>query len=238
LNTASKPRRVLTAFDTFRRRHLKHAEEDVPAIAPSSKGGERVYWWDKHRVTRFSPTAKSLSRRKDSQVFEDMRVELEESSKVCSMLLVAGEILHMIRPVLYVASLRMYGRRSWRPWILSLLIDATSQKALDYACQHSQHVSLKFSKTPDLSRSTISALYANQGIVWNRDEMDEITRRKLLLLFYLIRDPLFASMTRPVIQRLVSVSRRVPLLPIGWISERLVDLLDGIQKYYTYTSAS
>lgn len=228
---------MLTAFDTFRRRHFEHREEVQP-VAPRHKGGDCVYWWEEHRAARFSPSNRSVSRRKDLKDFEDMRMELEESNKVSSMILVVGEILHIIRPVMYVASLRMYGGRSWRPWILSLLIDAASQKALEYACRRSQDVSLKFSQTPHLSGSTISVLYANQGIVWNRDEMDEITRRKLLLLFYLIRDPLFASMTRPVIQRLVSVSRRVPLLPLGWISERMADLLDGIQKYYAYTAAS
>ena len=79
-------------------------------------------------------------------------------------------------------------------------------------------------------------LYAKQGIVWNPQELDELTKRKLLLVFYLIRDPVFGKVTLPIMQKWVQMVSRVPM--VSWLSERLVDFIQGIQKYYTYTSAA
>jgi hypothetical protein len=38
----------------------------------------------------------------------------------------AGELLHLLRPLLYVYLLKRYGLRSWKPWVLSLGFDLAS----------------------------------------------------------------------------------------------------------------
>lgn len=71
---------------------------------------------------------------------------------------------------------------------------------------------------------------------WSREERDELTRRKLLLAYYLLRDPLFAHATGPALARWQGIVGRLPLA--GWVSGKLVELVCGIQHYYTYTAAS
>ena len=39
-------------------------------------------------------------------------------------LFLMGEVLFIIRPLMYVLFIRMYGIRSWIPWSLSLAVDA------------------------------------------------------------------------------------------------------------------
>lgn len=38
-------------------------------------------------------------------------------------LFIAGEVLFITRPLIYVAFIRKYGVRSWIPWVLSLTVD-------------------------------------------------------------------------------------------------------------------
>lgn len=44
--------------------------------------------------------------------------------------LVVGEVLLILRPLLYVLLIRRYGLRSWLPWLLSLAFDATGMTVL------------------------------------------------------------------------------------------------------------
>jgi hypothetical protein len=46
--------------------------------------------------------------------------------QMASNLLWLGEVLHILRPVIYVLMLQRHGRRSWRPWLGSLGVDALS----------------------------------------------------------------------------------------------------------------
>ena len=39
--------------------------------------------------------------------------------------LVTGEVLRLLRPVVYCLAVRRYGRRSWTPWAVALSLDAT-----------------------------------------------------------------------------------------------------------------
>jgi hypothetical protein len=41
-------------------------------------------------------------------------------------MIIAAELVHTLRPLAYTLSLRRWGRRSWRPWILSLALDVLS----------------------------------------------------------------------------------------------------------------
>ena len=85
-------------------------------------------------------------------------------------------------------------------------------------------------------RDELPDLYARHGIKLSSRELDELTRRKVLLLLYLLRDPLFGRRTQPVLQAVLRTTSRVPL--VGWALSLPVSLLEGIQRYYTYTSGA
>ncbi|XP_035674304.1 peroxisomal membrane protein PEX16-like isoform X1 [Branchiostoma floridae] len=73
----------------------------------------------------------------------------------------AGEALHVFRPLVYLSSLAVCGRSSWKPWLLSFLTDVSSLALMG--------------DTKDL----------------NLLEKAELKRRSLVLLFYILRSPFY-----------------------------------------------
>lgn len=47
-------------------------------------------------------------------------------------LFVLGEVLYILRPLIYVLSIRKYGVHSWIPWLLSLTVDVTGMGILSH----------------------------------------------------------------------------------------------------------
>uniref|UniRef100_A0A8C3DI57 Peroxisomal membrane protein PEX16 n=2 Tax=Corvus moneduloides TaxID=1196302 RepID=A0A8C3DI57_CORMO len=72
-----------------------------------------------------------------------------------------AESLYITRPLLHLLSLGVWGQRSWKPWLLSAILDISSLSLL--------------SDLKDL----------------NRRERVELRRRTILLLYYLLRSPFY-----------------------------------------------
>ncbi|XP_053141512.1 peroxisomal biogenesis factor 16 isoform X2 [Hemicordylus capensis] len=72
-----------------------------------------------------------------------------------------AESVYVTRPLLHLISLGLWGQRSWKPWLLSGILDITSLSLL--------------SDTKDL----------------NKRERVELRRRTVLLLYYLLRSPFY-----------------------------------------------
>ncbi|XP_064514103.1 peroxisomal biogenesis factor 16 [Pseudopipra pipra] len=72
-----------------------------------------------------------------------------------------AESLYITRPLLHLLSLGVWGQRSWKPWLLSAVLDISSLSLL--------------SDLKDL----------------NRRERAELRRRTVLLLYYLLRSPFY-----------------------------------------------
>ncbi|RLW10315.1 hypothetical protein DV515_00002320, partial [Chloebia gouldiae] len=72
-----------------------------------------------------------------------------------------AESIYVTRPLLHLLSLGVWGQRSWKPWLLSAVLDISSLSLL--------------SDLKDL----------------NRRERAELRRRTILLLYYLLRSPFY-----------------------------------------------
>ncbi|CAN4098977.1 unnamed protein product [Withania somnifera] len=130
-------------------------------------------------------------------------------------LFVTGEILFIIRPLVYVLLMRKYGTRSWFPWCVSLAVDLIRNSILSVTLM-SQH-----------SRK-------NQQLHFSDSEKAELKRRRMLWALYLVLDPPFTKYTR---LRLESTQRLVQPVPVlGFVAEKLIEILIGVQTRYTYTS--
>ncbi|KAI3800490.1 hypothetical protein L1987_28581 [Smallanthus sonchifolius] len=124
-------------------------------------------------------------------------------------LLILGEVMFIARPLVYVLLIRKYGSRSWLPWFVSLTIDLVGM-------------------------SSSTTLLSSQNL--SDPEKDELRRRKLLLAFYLMRDPCFGKYTRQRLERTEKTLEHVPV--IGFLTAKLIELLVGAQTRYTYMSGS
>lgn len=145
---------------------------------------------------------------------EEAEVE-EEAVQVArglQRLRAAGEVLRLVRPLIQASwggsSGEGAGGASWRPLLLSLLVDVVS-----------------------LSCSAES-LQGDPDPVKRR----ELERRRLLLLLYLLRPPVYHSTTDPVLSRLMAAASRVPL--VGWLSGYVMSSVQYVQKHHFYTVGS
>ncbi|KAL6569451.1 hypothetical protein OROMI_013965 [Orobanche minor] len=130
-------------------------------------------------------------------------------------LFLTGEVMFILRPLVYVLLIRKYGARSWFPWLTSFGVDLVG------------HVII----------SSITTLCHNsKDFHLSNIEKNELKRRKLMWALYLMRDPFFTKYTR---QRLDSTEKLLQHVPIiGLLTEKLVELLVGAQTRYTYMSGS
>ncbi|KAL6848547.1 hypothetical protein ACP4OV_021841 [Aristida adscensionis] len=127
-----------------------------------------------------------------------------------------GEVVHIFRPLVYVLLIRKFGIRSWTPWLVSLAVELTSLGIHSHATDLNQ----RGGKVLQLSSA----------------ERDELKRRKMMWALYVMRDPFFANYTKRHLQKAEEVLNPVPL--IGFLTGKLMELLEGVQTRYTYTSGS
>ncbi|KAL5062095.1 hypothetical protein RYX36_023832 [Vicia faba] len=111
----------------------------------------------------------------------------------CGALFLIGEVLFIVRPLIYVLFIRKYGIWSWTPWFLSLAIDTISNSIL--------------------SLITTTVAGENQKMIHiSAPEKDEVKRRKLLFVLYLMRDPFFSKYTRRKLESTEKVLEPVPII--------------------------
>eukprot|EP00884_Botryococcus_braunii_P008745 jgi/Botrbrau1/17872/Bobra.0845s0005.1 len=154
-------------------------------------------------------------------------------------LLVGGEYLHVIRPVVYVLALRRWGRQSWKAWLASLGMDLLSLHLIRRGAAAASSAALQASAAvngPLLASPCLSELYALRAQRWTLQEEQELMGRRWLLAIYALRSPFYDDLTRGAVETVERGLRPFPL--IGWAVGKGAEILNGIQQYYTYTSAS
>lgn len=118
-----------------------------------------------------------------------------------------AESLYISRPLLHISSMFMFGQASWKPWLISCGVDVTSLAVMG--------------DSSDL----------------NEEERSELSRRTLLLLFYLLRSPFYDTYSKTrILGFLKFMSDTVPGL--SFALNPLLDYLPTWQKIYFYNWSS
>ncbi|KAJ6840480.1 peroxisome biogenesis protein 16 [Iris pallida] len=79
---------------------------------------------------------------------------------LCGQFFVAGEVLCILRPLIYVLFIRKYGIQSWTPWLVSLAVDLTGMGVLSRATYPSrgrgedEYFQLSTSEKDEASKTT------------------------------------------------------------------------------------
>ncbi|KAL4421321.1 hypothetical protein ABPG75_010612 [Micractinium tetrahymenae] len=213
-----RPQEVFGAFAAFRQNRCRPFEpgDKESATAAGRSGGSGSGKGGGKAGGRAGAQAASLGR----------------PAALPERLILAAELLYILRPLAYALALRRWGRSSWRPWLLSLGMDLASMQ-LGAAGARLAQGSPWFGKgqPADLGPSLL-LLRCLQQTRWAAEEERELAARRFRLLVYLLRDPLFSRYTQAALQRWVGASSRVPLL--GWLSGRAAEILLGVQRYYSY----
>lgn len=232
----TKSERVLLAFSSFRSRDSDESEGKSLCMR-QKEGHVQRYWWDKYSSS--SDGTLAHYNHATTHIINDFKVLdaiVEKSQIKATRFIEIGEISHIVRPLVYVSCLRAWGSRSWKPWLVDFALELGSIRLIHYAFKCSENFALKSAQHKLVMNSSLSCVYAQRRLLWSKPEMDELTRRKLVFVYFLIRDPFFGYVTRPIIERWLQTIKGIPLL--SWLSEKMTELLYGVQKYHTYVSQS
>lgn len=104
----------------------------------------------------------------------------------------------------HLGAMYLCGRKSWGPWALALAMDYTSL-----------------------------SLHNTTSAPTTKQEAEELVRRRISLLFYLIRSPAYEHITRARLNRtLDALSRRLP--PLRPLLRPLQEYIPHWQGIYAY----
>ncbi|CAK1588425.1 unnamed protein product [Parnassius mnemosyne] len=122
--------------------------------------------------------------------------------------LVHAELIHILKPLIHLAAMRLFGTKAWKQWLIALGLDLASLKL------YNRH---------------IKELSYEQRL--------EISRRKLSLILYLLRSPMYNGYSKSVIENvLTSASNKISL--ISFICNPVIQYLSHWQDIYFYMWAS
>jgi len=184
-------------------------------------------WWDDVRPAEEMEDEEDASAQKDSSVF---------CYKAGQTMLLIGEMLYLIRPVICVFALRKYGSRSWKPWLISLGMDVCSRFLLSRGESIMKYTGVNKSSELSIQDQLLSYLTMVRNFQWNPIEKKEMKRRKTLFLIYLMRSPIFEIITKPGLDSTQKLVSCIPVL--GKAIGKALELLYGVQRYYVYTSGN
>ncbi|XP_035439123.1 peroxisomal membrane protein PEX16 [Spodoptera frugiperda] len=122
--------------------------------------------------------------------------------------LIYAESLHIMKPLIHLASMRAFGTKAWKQWLVALCLDMASMK-----------------------------LYSKYMKDLSYDQRLEISRRKLGLVLYLLRSPMYNGYSKNVIENgLNSMSAKIPAM--SFICGPIIQYLSHWQDIYFYMWAS
>lgn len=122
--------------------------------------------------------------------------------------LVYAESLHILRPLIHLAAMKMFGTKAWKQWLVALGVDLASIK-----------------------------LYGKNLKDLSNEQRLEISRRKLSLVLYLLRSPVYNGFSKIMIETtLTSMTEKVPAL--SFICGPIIQYLSHWQDIYFYMWSS
>ncbi|EGC36969.1 hypothetical protein DICPUDRAFT_77414 [Dictyostelium purpureum] len=125
---------------------------------------------------------------------------------------VVGELLYIFRPVIYWFLYCIFGKRSWKPWIVSFSLEFLSKSFSEYG------------------------LYTHKIPLTNL-EQKELARRRTFFLFYLIRSPFYEKFIGDgFVLKLFNLFKKIPIFKT--LVDILFNYLSVYRTRYFYTSAS
>lgn len=135
--------------------------------------------------------------------FRPVRSELNTGTKSASVIMKA-ETLYIMKPLLHLGAIRLFGYRSWKSYSIALLIDIASIR-----------------------------MYYNNREKLSKQQKMELSRRCVNLLLYLVRSPFFEKRSeKKIMSILSSIGSSIPLAKA--ICNPLMQYIPQWQNTYFY----
>lgn len=119
-----------------------------------------------------------------------------------------AECLHVLKPLIHLAAMRVFGTKAWKQWLVALSIDVTSMR-----------------------------LYGRHMKDMSSDQRLEVSRRKLGLVLYLLRSPMYNGYSKNAIENVLrSMSQNIPMM--SFVCGPIIQYLNHWQDIYFYMWSS
>jgi len=180
-----------------------HLDDDQSRLRVGKRSGRNFVLLDS---TNMESREELVNRILDKRKVQKPSTEVNEGSdRVVVMTDVISEVLFIFRPVIHLLLVKKFGWKSWIPWITAMCVEILSIQLMPKSCKSSEETSAE----------------------------SERMRRKIQLLFYLVRHPFYGTVVRNAIYpRLI----RIPIFTS--MIQSAMDAVDNIQNHWFYTSAS
>jgi len=136
---------------------------------------------------------------------------------------IAGELLNIARPIVFVCLRLMFGRKSWLPLLATVATAAASDRMSAHA------------------HGTCEEACRRRGLHGANARIppavsQEILRRRLTLLLLFLREPLFSMFTRRAFESVYYGFSYIPL--VRSLVRYIIDMVYYLQRHYFYSSGS
>ncbi|ENN79998.1 peroxisomal membrane protein PEX16 [Dendroctonus ponderosae] len=136
--------------------------------------------------------------------------EQQNGASISKRQLIA-ETLYVTKPLIHLASMGVFGKTTWKPWVISLAIDLTS---------------LQLYKSTQQTKTSLS-----------KKQQLQLSKRTMLLLLYLLRSPFYEKHSGDKLDAfLIALSNNLPLAKL--ICTPLMQYLPFWQSNYFYMWSS
>ncbi|GBG29877.1 Peroxisome biosis protein 16 [Hondaea fermentalgiana] len=169
---------------------------------------------------------------------------LSEAGPEDQALRTAGEVLHIMRPVIYVMQMRhKSAQKSWTPWVVSLLLELLSLRCSSVAtpgpvvkqtesANSAEVMTLALQKLVSGSSGSSKLPPAAAKVI-----DDELRRRRTLFSFYFMRSPVFDLVTLPAVRRFAKSLSHLPGLGNN-IEKMLVEMVMYYHRNHFHIAGS
>lgn len=119
-----------------------------------------------------------------------------------------AETLHILKPIIHLFAMRAFGTKAWKQWLLALIVDIASLR-----------------------------LYSRHIKYMSYEQRLEVGRRRLSLVLYLLRSPMYNGYSKNVIENmLTSLSHKMPMML--FVFKPIIQYLNHWQDIYFYMWSS
>mmetsp|Transcript_12531 Transcript_12531/g.45701 ORF Transcript_12531/g.45701 Transcript_12531/m.45701 type:complete len:162 (+) Transcript_12531:197-682(+) len=147
-----------------------------------------------------------------------------------------GELVHVLRPVAYALAVRRCGRASWRPWLASLAMDLASMTLHAWIdrrtlrAAHADRARVGGGGAEEQGEARLAALR------YTAEEREELGRRQLLLVYYLLRSPMYERGLQGLAR---GAQRALAPVPVArTVVGKGAAILDEVHAYHFHTDAT
>jgi peroxin-16 len=195
--TSNESQSVIGDFWTGKRSHRK-----FPTLSQFDVGKKAEWIRRQHLMHYLDEASERLKHQKIQSAIHPMDHRID----------VAMEYPTILRPLIYVTLLMVYGKKSWRPWMVTVILEMI------------------------MGFHAVRQALSSSPSRWTSLEREEQFYRLRLFGYNLLRSPFYDHLTKPQLLAICNSWKDLPIL--SWVASAIRDYMPLWEQVYFYTAGS